>query len=624
MRKILILLTTGMVFLPGKYSQAQTVYPLETDPICPHPNYSGANQADANTVRFEFNFGSDNYKYYTVVANGTNGPTNCKVVANLQILNGDSTKGQCWIAFEDQAGSVASFTVTRPGSTKTFKFPFIRSLKGLKTTLSVPPNSLNLPLCNTGNITYGFDSLIFYRRSDTKVKFGTSIPLYEYSVPAGWKVGNVTSTGPNNYIVAVPQANIWYDEFHSGDVKVRATQQGYLCAGVTPLSPSDWATLTISRPAIKLSVNGGTSLAVPCGSTQNYTFTVENGNLASCINYTWNLGSANNNWLYNGSPAQQTIPTTTNTLSLTPASCNGKPADVSVTLTTASGSTATFTVPVSLTIPTYSIVGADRVCEVEDYNILNLLCDAIVAWSINDTSRADLSVIGNTARLQRRNQYNGTVTLMGTVSGTCGQGTVTLSSNLLIGWTPPPLNTYFIGGFTDGSTLCPNATVNVYAMCPSFPPPVWSVFGGSIVLGQGTNEIIAQVGNEGYFVVNVEYTNECGYTAQASLGASVTDCSGGGGGNTSRKATSGATDPNRILRIYPNPATDLVNIQLPYTVNVQDLVITIYDLQGRVLIKQRPASVKTAISLRSLRAGVYLIDVMEGGKKLIQQKVIKK
>lgn len=381
---------------------------------------------------------------------------------------------------------------------------------------------------------------------------------------------------------------------------------------------------SITRPAIKLSVNGSNSLAVPCGSTQNYTFTVDNGNLASCINYTWNLGSANNNWLYNGSPAPQTIPTTTNTLNLTPASCNGKPADVSVTLTTASGSTATFTVPVSLTIPTYSIVGANRICEVEDYNIPNLPCDATVAWSIDDVSRADLSVIGNTARLQRRYQFNGTVTLTATVSGTCGQGPVTLSSNLLIGWTPPPLNSYFIGGFTDGSTFCPNATVNVYAMCPYFPPPVWSVFGGSIVLGQGTNEIIAQVGNEGFFVVNVEYTNECGYTAQASLGASVTDCSGGGGGNTSRKATSGATDPNSILRIYPNPATDLVNIQLPYTVNVQDLVITIYDLQGRVLIKQRPASVKTAISLKSLRAGVYLIDVMEGGKKLMQQKVIKK
>jgi hypothetical protein len=174
--------------------------------------------------------------------------------------------------------------------------------------------------------------------------------------------------------------------------------------------------------------------------------------------------------------------------------------------------------------------------------------------------------------------------------------------------------------------MCSGARVNVYAMCPSFPPPVWSVFGGSIVLGQGTNEIIAQIDypSAGFFVVNVEYTNECGYTAQASLGANITDCSGGGGGNTSRKATTDAAEPNRILRIYPNPATDLVNIQLPYTVNVQDLVITIYDLQGRILIKQQPASLKTAISLRSLQAGMYLIDITEGGKKLIQQKVIKK
>jgi hypothetical protein len=55
-----------------------------------------------------------------------------------------------------------------------------------------------------------------------------------------------------------------------------------------------------------------------------------------------------------------------------------------------------------------------------------------------------------------------------------------------------------------------------------------------------------------------------------------------------------------------------VNIQLPYTVKVQDLVITIYDLQVSVCMA------------KELACGCVLIDVMEGGKKLMQEKMIKK
>jgi hypothetical protein len=61
------------------------------------------------------------------------------------------------------------------------------------------------------------------------------------------------------------------------------------------------------------------------------------------------------------------------------------------------------------------------------------------------------------------------------------------------------------------------------------------------------------------------------------------------------------------ISVYPNPARDNIHITLPE--NVYQVVFTIYDMQGKALIKQTISSQET-VSVNSLAAGIYIYNVI--------------
>jgi hypothetical protein len=60
------------------------------------------------------------------------------------------------------------------------------------------------------------------------------------------------------------------------------------------------------------------------------------------------------------------------------------------------------------------------------------------------------------------------------------------------------------------------------------------------------------------------------------------------------------------ISVYPNPAKDNIHITLPE--NVYQAVFTLYDMQGKVLIKQN-ISAQDAIFVNNLAAGIYIYNV---------------
>jgi hypothetical protein len=58
--------------------------------------------------------------------------------------------------------------------------------------------------------------------------------------------------------------------------------------------------------------------------------------------------------------------------------------------------------------------------------------------------------------------------------------------------------------------------------------------------------------------------------------------------------------------IYPNPATDNISISLPE--NISQAVFTLYDMQGKVLIKQEVSNQET-IQVNSFASGIYIYNV---------------
>jgi hypothetical protein len=64
-----------------------------------------------------------------------------------------------------------------------------------------------------------------------------------------------------------------------------------------------------------------------------------------------------------------------------------------------------------------------------------------------------------------------------------------------------------------------------------------------------------------------------------------------------------------IINIYPNPATD--NIIISLREMITNAVFTLYDMQGKVLIRQQVSN-EDVISVNEFAAGVYIYNVSTG------------
>ncbi|MEO0334468.1 MAG: T9SS type A sorting domain-containing protein, partial [Bacteroidota bacterium] len=76
------------------------------------------------------------------------------------------------------------------------------------------------------------------------------------------------------------------------------------------------------------------------------------------------------------------------------------------------------------------------------------------------------------------------------------------------------------------------------------------------------------------------------------------------------------------LLIYPNPARDQVEVNLPLAQD-QMYTLQLYDLYGREVFRQQGAgSVTESIPLQGQPRGTYLVAVQTGGQRLVQKLVI--
>ncbi len=83
-------------------------------------------------------------------------------------------------------------------------------------------------------------------------------------------------------------------------------------------------------------------------------------------------------------------------------------------------------------------------------------------------------------------------------------------------------------------------------------------------------------------------------------------------------------DFNQSVRVFPNPANDILNIQLDDNLSNQDLMIEILDLNGRVLKQSNLTQTSnTQLSLTELSQGMYLIRVYNGQVNVWKKVVVK-
>ncbi len=194
-----------------------------------------------------------------------------------------------------------------------------------------------------------------------------------------------------------------------------------------------------------------------------------------------------------------------------------------------------------------------------------------------------------------------------------GIGAITGGSPYLYGtiFSPSPSSDIsFITTLNDSSSVVfkfsgdPSEICNSYNFAPENTTDDTQILAAEVDTTCNITALIVNVGNTGFGNSSTEYfvSDEfCSYIASVNETVSVN------------------------LNIYPNPATDFVNIELGNLNNadLQNAVIVVYDMTGRkVFEKQLNNSSMEKISTADYAAGLYTIVIANSDNILAKQRVI--
>ncbi len=96
-----------------------------------------------------------------------------------------------------------------------------------------------------------------------------------------------------------------------------------------------------------------------------------------------------------------------------------------------------------------------------------------------------------------------------------------------------------------------------------------------------------------------------------STGVSTCSCVG---------QTNGLNEITSISSIYPNPSSDLVTIE--FTGAIEGSILTLSDVQGRVLLLKTVLSNKESISVRAFETGTYFLSIQGSKSTIVKQLII--
>lgn len=198
---------------------------------------------------------------------------------------------------------------------------------------------------------------------------------------------------------------------------------------------------------------------------------------------------------------------------------------------------------------------------------------AVVIWSAGFTGQASVSVQGENE---------------------CGAGPASPAFTITIYPLPQPA----VSGIT---TVCKNQEITYLTEGNSGSSYTWTVTGGTITSGQGSTEITVLWGNTGSGTVSVTEISAQNCTGiSPSLPVAINECTG-------------LLEPNtKILDVYPNPATETLNIALNTEFN-SPFAISIYNQTGQVVAQfSHTNAIKTrtlSIDISALSPGVYTLRI---------------
>jgi hypothetical protein len=338
------------------------------------------------------------------------------------------------------------------------------------------------------------------------------------------------------------------------------------------------------------------SATVCASSTQTYSVSA----VAGATGYTWTLPSG-----WTGASASNSITATVGTAS----------GVISVTANNSCGSSAARTKSISVTgapaSPGSITVsgGSPNVCpgDVRTISVVNV-AGITYNW-IPPTGSVIISGQGTSSiSIYFNNSFTANGIIRVSASNACGTSAFAVRGIIR--------NLPAMPGAISGATSVCSGSVIGYSISAvsNASSYTWSAPpGAAIQSGQGTTGINVLWGATGGDI-SVYSTNACGNSAARTLSVSV----------TCREANMQAHANNQSMIIYPNPATEEINIQLSATEDKISEVLMLNTLGETVVQLQNngDSNGKITVSLQSLPAGIYFLKV-KTGNEILNGKIVR-
>ncbi len=391
---------------------------------------------------------------------------------------------------------------------------------------------------------------------------------------------------------------------------------GFVIGTNAPIYSCNYPLKKTQLPEFNLSP---TNVSIPCGTAPATTFTVENVySTPGTLTYSWNAYG----WIRNGSVVNSPFTTTTNTITLTPASATSLPSTVSVQTNLNSVSQGTKSCNVERTpfTTTATISGIDKFCAPTTssvYSIANVGAGNTVTWSSSNTAVATIS--NATATTVTLNKVGfGNVRVIATITNSCGQTTsVSFAVQIL---NPVPINP---ANFNYGATISNQYCDSKWHYVEIGFPYQAGVSLNFISLtqnygrlpGNSPNSIIFKFlrGFSGQFFYDINYSNGCvglEYASEDWPSIMIKTCPQIG----QRTAN---FNLNSEFKVFPNPSKDIVSIELinQDSSSKENAIIyaQLYDRMGQLKQKIEIINNAATFNVQDFAKGIYFLKIENNG-----------
>ncbi|MFZ4547334.1 MAG: T9SS type A sorting domain-containing protein, partial [Bacteroidales bacterium] len=229
-----------------------------------------------------------------------------------------------------------------------------------------------------------------------------------------------------------------------------------------------------------------------------------------------------------------------------------------------------------------------------------------LVWTLVPASAGTITQPSTTtASISWNSGFSGAVAITVQGQNECGTGATSPALNVILNATPVP-------AITGISTVCKTQSINYTTTLNTGSSYAWTVTGGTITSGQGSNQVTVLWGNPGNGTLTVSETTvaNCEVTSPV-FAVSINACTG--------------TEDDKAdgFNIYPNPASNILNFRMGTKAKMN---VSIYNQFGQVVYHsdnvKATGSGEARIDISKLNAGSYTFRALS--EDLVFEKIFVK